>query len=94
MVFLIFILASFSFPEEEEHIQRLRQAAAEEKGTYYPVACSMGFNDISHVAKKLGICTVSRGVAGEGCNVHSYNENVPLVNLKRAIRYLMRFLSD
>jgi succinyl-diaminopimelate desuccinylase len=87
-------LPAFSFSEEEEHIRRLRQSAAEEEGTYYPVACSMGFNDISHVAKKLGICTVSRGVSGEDSNVHSYNENVPLSNLRTAIRGLVRFLSD
>jgi acetylornithine deacetylase/succinyl-diaminopimelate desuccinylase-like protein len=87
-------IPAFSFPEEEEHIQRLRRSAAKEEGILYPVACSMGFNDISHIAKKLGICTISRGVSGEDSHVHSYNENVPLVNLKTAIRDLICFLSD
>ena len=87
-------LPAFSCSEEEEHIQRLRQSAAKEEGTYYRVACSMGYNDISHIAKKLGICTVSRGVSGEDSNVHSYNENVPLANLRTAMRDLVRFLSD
>jgi hypothetical protein len=54
----------------------------------------MGSNDIAHVPSKLGICTVSRGVQREDCNVHAYNENVPLDNVKIGIRDLIRFLSD
>jgi succinyl-diaminopimelate desuccinylase len=82
----------FFFPENEPHIERLRKCASEGEGLY-PVACSESFNDIAHVPHKLGICTVSRGVQREGCNVHAYNENVPLDNLKIAIRDLFRFLS-
>lgn len=87
-------IPAFSVSPEEEHVKRLRICAAEKEGTLFPVACSMGYNDISHVACKLGICTISRGVQREDCNVHSYNENVPVENLKIAIRDLYRFLSD
>jgi succinyl-diaminopimelate desuccinylase len=85
---------TFYVSEDEEHIRRLRVAASEENRTLFPVACSMGSNDISHVPHQLGICTASRGVQREGCNVHSYDENVPLGNLKIGIRDLIRFLSE
>jgi acetylornithine deacetylase/succinyl-diaminopimelate desuccinylase-like protein len=87
------VTPAFSVSPDEEHIHRLRLSASED-GTLFPVACSMGSNDISNVAHKLGICTVSRGVQREDCNIHSYNENVPLANLKIAIRDLIRFFSD
>ena len=85
---------AFASSPEDEHIRRLRVCASEEEGSLYPVSCSMGSNDIAHAASKLGICTISRGVQREDCNVHSYNENVPLINLKIGIRDLIRFLSE
>jgi succinyl-diaminopimelate desuccinylase len=88
------VTPAFQVSPEEEHVKRARLSATEPGEELFPVACSMGSNDISHVAHRLGICTVSRGVQREDCNVHSYNENVPLVNLKIAVRDLIRFLSD
>jgi succinyl-diaminopimelate desuccinylase len=85
---------AFFVSSEEGHVLRLRRCAAEKEGELAPAVCSMGYNDIAHVPDKLGICTVSRGVQREDCNVHSYNENVPLANLKIGIRDLIRFLSD
>jgi succinyl-diaminopimelate desuccinylase len=88
------MIPGFSFSPEEEHIQRLRKAASEDGKGDFPVGCSLSFNDIAHVATKLGICTVSRGIQTDGCNVHSYDENIPIANLKVAVRDLYRFLGD
>jgi succinyl-diaminopimelate desuccinylase len=87
------VTPAFASSPDDPHVQRLSHAA-EQEGVVYPISCSMGSNDIAHVPSKLGICTVSRGVQREDCNVHAYNENVPLANVKIGIRDLIRFLSD
>jgi acetylornithine deacetylase/succinyl-diaminopimelate desuccinylase-like protein len=86
-------LPAFATSADDPHIKRLRQVASREPGQLFPIACSMGSNDIAWVAQDLGIPTFSRGVQREGCNVHGYNENVPIVNLGIGTEDLVDFLS-
>lgn len=78
---------------DDPYLQALRIASSRREGKLFPVACSMGPNDIAWVKELLGIPTFSRGVQREGCNVHSFDENVPIENLKIAVEDLVDFLS-
>jgi hypothetical protein len=73
---------------------RFRYITSRDDKKLYPVACSMGPNDIAWVKEELNIPFFSRGVQREGCNVHGYNENLPIENLKIAIEDLVNFLSE
>lgn len=87
-------LPTFITSEDDPNIRRLREVASRVEGELYPIACSMGSNDIAWVAKELGLPTFSRGVQREGCNVHGYNENVPIKNLRIGVEDLVDFLSE
>jgi di/tripeptidase len=86
-------IPAFIITEDIPDLQRLRKAASRIEGKLFPVACSMGYNDIAWVKHELDIPTFSRGIQREGCNVHSFDENVPIKNIKIAIEDLIKFLS-
>lgn len=85
------LLPPFITDGDSPFVQRLADAAARGSRKRYPVACSEGCNDISRVSALLGIPTFGRGVQREGCQVHAYDENVPLDNLRIGVEDLVTF---
>ena len=84
----------FIITEDIPDLKRLRKVASQVEDKLFPVACSMGYNDIAWVKHELDIPTFSRGIQRESCNVHSFNENVPIKNIKIATEDLINFLSE
>lgn len=81
-------------PDNLPDLLRFRKIASRDNQTLFPAGCSTSPNDIVWVKKELNIPFFNRGVQREGCNVHGYNENVPIENLKIAIEDLVNFLSN
>ena len=81
-------------PDNLPDLLRFRKVASRNDQELFPAGCSTSPNDIVWVKKELDIPFFNRGVQREGCNIHSYNENVPIENLKIAIEDLVNFLSD
>ncbi len=87
------LMPPMSTPEDNPYVKKVREVASEIEGDLFPIACSMGSNDIAWVKQELSLPTFSRGVQREGCNVHGVNENVPIENLKIGVVDLVDFLS-
>lgn len=81
-------------PDNLPDLLRFRKVASRDNKTLFPARCSTSPNDIVWVKEELNIPFFNRGVQREGCNVHGYNENVPIENLKIAIEDLVNFLSN
>jgi succinyl-diaminopimelate desuccinylase len=88
------VLYPFITSQDHPAITRLREVASRGRVKGFPVALSQGPNDISWVKRNLDLPTFGRGVQTMDCNVHSYDENVPVSNIKQAIEDLVVFLTE
>lgn len=86
-------IPTFVIIDDFPDLKLLRKVSSRIDGELFPVACSMGYNDVAWVQHELGIPTFSRGIQREGCNVHGFDENVPIKNIKIATEDLVEFLS-
>jgi len=82
---------AWTVPVDDRFVRSVGRIASEVRGEDVPVGGSAGSSDVSYVANKLGVPTVSHSVARPGeSNYHSPNERVRIADLLDLTRIICR----